>query len=144
MARLQETAHPPPPPAEALQVAQPAQLSLHTAVQRGNKHACLAALYACLAAGADVNARDVYGRAPLHLAAGYCPDPAAAAAAIAALVDAGADPSAGSASQSRQPLHYAARNACGAAAAAAVAALLACPGVAVDVADSQGCTPLHW
>lgn len=125
-------------------MAQPAQLSLHTAVQRGNKHACLAALYACLAAGADVNARDVYGRAPLHLAAGYCPDPAAAAAAIAALVDAGADPSAGSASQSRQPLHYAARNACGAAAAAAVAALLACPGVAVDVADSQGCTPLHW
>ncbi|PSC68202.1 calcium-translocating P-type PMCA-type [Micractinium conductrix] len=134
----QATPQPVAPPSPAR------ELSLHAAVQQANKHACLAALYACLAAGADVAAEDEYGRQPLHVAAGYNPDPAAATAAIRALVDAGANAAAPAASQGRQPLHYAARNASPAAAAAAVAALLECRGVRVGAVDAQGCTALHW
>ena len=92
----------PPSAAPLLQAPPPAAPplpppSLHAAVQLDSKHACLAALYACLAAGEDVNAPDEYGRCPLHLAAGYNTGAEAVAAAVKALVDAGADVAAPSA-----------------------------------------------
>ena len=67
------------------------QASLHEAVQMPNRRACLAAIYASLEAGADVNARNEAGYTALELAARRNTDAAAASKAIAVLVEEGAD-----------------------------------------------------
>ena len=55
---------------------------------------------ACLASGADPNARNNHGATPLYWAATWSPNPAV----IAALLDAGADPNARN--KHGEPLHW--------------------------------------
>jgi hypothetical protein len=94
-----------------------------------------------LTLGADVGARNRRGAEPLHYAADGGPnlatwDPAAQAATIACLIEAGANPNALDKS-GVAPLHRAVRNRC----AAAVRALLA-GGADPHLANKSGSTPL--
>ena len=100
---------------------------LHLAAASGDTSAAtvaavLAALAALLAAGADVRAKDIHGREPLH-AAVFNQNAEAAAAAVAALASAGADVRAKDIA-GEEPLHHAARNLNAAAAAAALQELV--------------------
>jgi hypothetical protein len=100
-----------------------------------DRRACLAALYSCLAAGADVNASDSRGCTALQLAAGN-QNAAAASKAICMLVEEGADVRAKCPNSGLEALHIVAGNSRNpmAAAAAAVQALVAqmCgPGIAM-------------
>ncbi|MBC6402962.1 MAG: ankyrin repeat domain-containing protein, partial [Hyphomonadaceae bacterium] len=87
----------------------------------------------CLAAGADVNARDSDDKTPLHWAAqnGH-------AETVAALARAGADVNARD-SDDKTPLHWAAQNG-----HAETVAALARAGADVNARDKDGHTPLHW
>lgn len=88
---------------------------------------------ACLASGADPNARDADDQTPLHLTAGGCDN----IAVVAALLEAGADIKARDAAN-QTPLHVAA-NGCD---NTVVAALLEA-GADIKVRDVAGQTPLH-
>ena len=115
--------------------------AVSVAAQHGHL-AGLAAIYPCLAAGADPDARNAAGEAPLHRAA-RIPDAEAAAKIIRALLESGADVNAQD-EDGRTPLHFAANNDNAAAAAAAISALAAAPGIQLNAADNIGATPLHW
>ena len=88
----------------------------------------------CLNAGADVNAQDEYGWAPLHFAAQENGDPTI----VRALVEVGADVNAQD-EYGWTPLHHAARATPN---PATVAALVAA-GAEVDARAKYGYTPLH-
>ncbi len=88
----------------------------------------------CLRSGVDIEARNKYGRMPLHHAVWFNGNPAVAAA----LLDAGADPKALD-KYDRTPLHYAVvfnRN-------PAVASLLLDAGADPKARDKRDRTPLH-
>ncbi|EFN51132.1 hypothetical protein CHLNCDRAFT_141330 [Chlorella variabilis] len=116
--------------------------TLHQAVQRPGRHACLQLLYACLAKGADVNSRDKNGCTALHLASWKNPDPSAVGGVIAALVAEGADVRAKN-EDGDEPLHWAATNNNAEASVAAVQELLAA-GADVRAKNEDGDEPLHW
>jgi len=86
----------------------------------------------CLAAGADVSARDVGGHTVLHHAAGF-----ADTSTISLLLGAGADANART-RDGYTPLHLAAAEE-----NTAVATALLERGVDIDVTDNSGTTPLH-
>ena len=110
--------------ATALLSAGPLQESFFEAVKKAGRHACLQALYTCLAEGADVNAKRGIGLTALHWAAWKNPDPAAVRAVTAALVAEGADVRAKD-QQGAERLHWAGWNNNAEAATAAVLALVA-------------------
>ena len=90
---------------------------------------------ACLASGADPNARNKHGATPLYWAATWSPNPAV----IAALLDAGADPNARN--KHGEPLHWAAASNKN---PAVIAALLDA-GADIEARNDawEGATPLH-
>ena len=97
--------------------------------------ATLEQVVGCLAAEAGVNARDEYGRTPLHYAALASTNPAL----IAALIDAGAEVDARDGG-GWTPLHDAAESNSD---STIVAALLAA-GARVNARDGHSWTPLHF
>ena len=115
--------------------------ALHWAARNTDPDAAVAAIQTLVAAGADVEARDLDWRGPLHHAAGN-PSAEAAVAIIRALVAAGADVSAFS-EHRRTPLHDAAFNPSAEVAAAVIHELLA-HGASVDEWDDDGYEPLHY
>lgn len=119
-----------------------AQVELFQAVLIPRRLSCLAAIYAALDAGADVQARNSEGLTALHLAAERNENPAAVAAAIKVLVAEGADVRAKDSEDGAEPLHLAAQYSSGKAAAAAIAALLDA-GADVRAADQDGGQPIH-
>ena len=88
------------------------------------------ALSLCLAAGADVNARDYRGNTRLHFAAWYN------AEAVPILIEAGADVNARD-DRSNTPLHFAAQN------NAEAVPILIEAGADVNMRNDDGNTPLH-
>ena len=105
--------------------------------------ALTAAVETLVAAGADVRAKDSYGREPLHYAGDVSAEVSeAAVAAVKALVAAGADVRARD-SHGVEPLHLAARIFDAETAAAAVQALLAA-GADAQAKDNKGREPLHY
>ena len=90
---------------------------------------------ACLAAGADLKARDENGLTPLHWAARSTKTPAV----LTTLVAAGADLTARD-KFSLTPLHWAARSTT----TPAVITALVAAGADLTVRDKNGWTPLHW
>ena len=89
---------------------------------------------ACLAAGANLNARNENGSTPLHIAVWHGNDPAV----VATLLDAGANPNAED-ENGRTPLHLAA----GYNDSHDVTAVLVDAGADPNARDSHGSTPLH-
>lgn len=109
--------------------------ALHWAAELGDERV----IAALVAGGAEVNARDGWGRAPL-LRAALRKDHEGRGAAVAALLDAGADPNLwGRGKHELSPLHAAAFHGD----AAAVTALLAA-GADPHAKDRTGRTPLRW
>ncbi|KAL4458970.1 hypothetical protein ABPG75_013835 [Micractinium tetrahymenae] len=135
-------------------------LSLHKAVLTPGRHACLAAVYACLATGVSVNQRDTSRRTALHVVAGKGRDGEAVRAVVRALADEGADVNArglsgcgagaaaawssvaGRESEGRTALHEAALYSARGAAAHVISALAAA-GADVSAADLEGSQPVH-
>ena len=110
------------------------------------QHSTVAGVRACLAAGANVNARDEDGFTPLHKAAWLNPDPAV----IVALVNAGADVNArdwAGPVTDTTPLHWAvvdSHDVGDFSANPAIIRTLVAAGARVNARDSLGWTPLHW
>ena len=107
-----------------------------------DRRACLAALYSCLAAGADVNARDSRGCTALQLAAGN-QNAAAASKSICMLIEEGADVRAKCPDSGLESLHIAAGNSRNPMAAAAAMQALVAGGADVRARDCEGHEPLH-
>ena len=119
-------------------------MSLHSAVRLPDRIACLAAIHAALIAGQDVNSREGLALHTPLCSAMRNREPSAAAAAITALLSAGANVRAED-RFGKEALHYAAGSPNAKAAAAAIEALLAAGAdVRARAMDSDGMEPLHY
>ena len=97
-------------------------------------HAGVADVSRCLEAGAEVNARDKFGRTPLHWAATYSNNPAV----VTALLKAGAEVNARGRKRGLMPIHAAAYSRL-----PQIVTVLAQAGADVNAGMEDGTTALH-